>query len=300
MKAVTPALILAFLAVGGMAQPPTAPDTTGGDGLIIEEDSPPVMLLDTAPSPTPTPGDKSAIPEVDVTGMANTQIFRLANEAYEKEEFETAAAYYGGLVEKGVANGDVYFNLANACFRAGDFGRAVLYYEKALRLRPRDPDIAHNLEYARTFLIDKEIESDRLPGSLETILVLHRRTTTPETLWLLAVLSAALALLLLARRLHRSLRERVLLGYLQGALVTLLLLQVASAGFKLWSDKNLRDGIILENSVKAGASPGAEEELLELNAGTKVRILDIRNGYAHIRLPNGIPAFVPEESIGEV
>ncbi len=300
MKALLLAMLLAFSASNGRAQEAPPSDLPGGDGLIIEEESHPVMLLDSEPSPAPTQGDKRSIPEVDVTGMVNTQIFRLANESYEKEEFETAAAYYGALVENGVANGDVFFNLANAHFRAGDFGRAVLYYEKALALRPRDPDAAHNLAYARTFLIDKEIETDRLPGSLETILVLHRRTATPETLWLVAVLSAALGALQLLRRLFQPLREKVLLGYLQGALTVLLLLQIASAGFKLWSDENIREGVILENSVKAAASPGAEEELLELNAGTKVRVLDIRNGYAHIRLPNGIPAFVPEESIGEV
>ena len=99
------------------------------------------------------------LPDVETRGKTNDQIFGLGNEAYESDELETACAYYLTLVERGRANGALYFNLANAYFRTGDFGRAVLYYNKAETLRPRDANLAHNLDYARTFLIDEPVRS---------------------------------------------------------------------------------------------------------------------------------------------
>lgn len=251
-------------------------------------------------SASPTSDRSKGLVEVDVTGKGPSQIFRLGNETYEKDQFEEAIAYYRAIVDRGVRNGDLYFNLANAYFRTGDFGHSVLFYEKAKRLRPRDPDIVHNLDYARTFLIDKEIKSDRLPGSLETLLILHRQTTLNETLWLLAILSVCFAGMLIFKMLRLKFAEKVLYGYLRGVVLVLLLLQVVSTGFKVWVEEPQREGVILIDSVNATSAPNSDQQLLELNSGTRVQILDIRNGYAHIRLPNGVPAFIHDEDIGEV
>ena len=47
------------------------------------------------------------------------------------------------------------FNLANAEFRLGHLGRAILHYERALRLDPTDSEIRANLEYAGSFRFDR-------------------------------------------------------------------------------------------------------------------------------------------------
>ncbi len=291
-----------------LAQPPdpaTGAETIShgvDDVFIIEDDhkSAPVESGQIRPTASPVPSKEKNTVEVDVTGKGPTQIFRLGNEAYEKDQFEEAIAYYTTVIEHGIRNGDLFFNLANAYFRTGDFGHAILFYEKARKLRPRDPDISHNLDYARTFLIDKEIQSDRLPGSLETLLILHRRTTLNETLWILAFLSVCFAVMLLIKAIGLKLAEKVLFGYLRGVVFVLLFLQIISSGCKIWIEEPRREGVILVDSVNATSSPSSEEQLLELNSGTRVQIIDIRNGYAHIRLPNGVPAFIRDQDIGEV
>ncbi|MBW7937422.1 MAG: hypothetical protein H3C63_00820, partial [Candidatus Omnitrophica bacterium] len=67
-----------------------------------------------------------------------------------------------------------------------------------------------------------------------------------------------------------------------------------------WVEEPIREGVILADAVSATASPKSDKTLVELNSGTRVRILDIRDGYAHIRLPDGVPGFIPEEKIGEI
>ena len=37
-------------------------------------------------------------------------------------------------------NAALFYNLGNASFRAGDFGRAILNYERALLLKPQHPE----------------------------------------------------------------------------------------------------------------------------------------------------------------
>lgn len=291
--------------LAGSAQPVTADLVHNGtDDLFILEGEPPVIHIESenrSASPTPSPTvNLSEKLQVESASKGPVQIFRLANEAYEKENFEEAIAFYQILIGRGIQNGDLFYDLANAYFRTGDFGHAVLFYEKARRLRPRDNDIAHNLSYTKTFLADKETKPDTLPGSLETLLILHRKTTLNETLWILVILSTLLALSMIMKSLRLKISESVFFGYLKGIILTLFLLQIISAGVKIWVEEPIREGVILADAVSATASPKSDKTLVELNSGTRVRILDIRDGYAHIRLPDGVPGFIPEEKIGEI
>ena len=50
----------------------------------------------------------------------------------------------------GQASAAVYFNLGNAWFKAGQFGRAICAWRRAQELAPRDPDVRANLQFARS------------------------------------------------------------------------------------------------------------------------------------------------------
>ena len=53
------------------------------------------------------------------------------------------------------------YNIGNCHFKLGDIPHAILFYERALRLAPGDPDIRTNLELARQNVVDRVNE---LPG----------------------------------------------------------------------------------------------------------------------------------------
>ena len=63
-------------------------------------------------------------------------------------EFRESAAVFESMVADGFCNGAVYYNLGNAYYRAGDFGRAILNYRKAKPYRPTDPLLEANLQQA--------------------------------------------------------------------------------------------------------------------------------------------------------
>ncbi len=83
------------------------------------------------------------------TNKSMAEVFFEANSACKNEQFQKAADGYLHLIENGIENGHIYYNLGNAYFRLGAFGRAILSYERARLWIPRDSDLAFNLSHAR-------------------------------------------------------------------------------------------------------------------------------------------------------
>lgn len=77
------------------------------------------------------------------------QLFRQANEAYSRQEYDQAITRYEQLTQDTGFSAAVLYNLANSYARAGKIGPAVLNYERALRLAPGDSDISGNLDLVR-------------------------------------------------------------------------------------------------------------------------------------------------------
>ena len=66
------------------------------------------------------------------------------------EGLRRAASLYASIVDQqGVESSDLLTNAANARLLAGDLGRAIALYHRALRLDPSDPRARSNLDVAR-------------------------------------------------------------------------------------------------------------------------------------------------------
>ncbi len=76
------------------------------------------------------------------------QSIELFDKAKSPAEFRESAVVFESIVADGFCNGAVYYNLGNAYYRAGDFGRAILNYRKAKPYRPNDPLLKANLQQA--------------------------------------------------------------------------------------------------------------------------------------------------------
>ena len=73
-----------------------------------------------------------------------------ANALYKDGDYAAAVQEYEQLLRSGLESGNLYFNLGNAYFKAGDKGKAILNFERARRLMPTDPDLRANLAYAQS------------------------------------------------------------------------------------------------------------------------------------------------------
>jgi len=81
-------------------------------------------------------------------GDTNDQ-FTKANQEYADGKFKEAATDYESLVKSADWSAALFYNLGNAYFRSGDFGKAILNYERALALEPNHPEAQANLRIAR-------------------------------------------------------------------------------------------------------------------------------------------------------
>ena len=77
-----------------------------------------------------------------------------ANTAYINNDFPTAISLYETILSSGRQSGKLYYNLANAYFKEQEIGRAILNYNRALRLNPGNEDIRYNLQVAEKMTKD--------------------------------------------------------------------------------------------------------------------------------------------------
>ncbi|MFH1411621.1 MAG: tetratricopeptide repeat protein [Candidatus Omnitrophota bacterium] len=94
-----------------------------------------------------------------VSAYAGTDVktlFAEGNAYYETGDYEKAVEAYEKILKEGYESGNVYYNLGDAYFKKGDLGRAVLNYERAELIIPRDSDLAANLRF-----VEEKIKGNR-------------------------------------------------------------------------------------------------------------------------------------------
>jgi tetratricopeptide (TPR) repeat protein len=75
--------------------------------------------------------------------------FNQAGALYKEGKFDQATAIYEALSARGTPNAALLYKLGNSYYRAQKPGMALIAYERALRLSPRDSDIRFNVAFIR-------------------------------------------------------------------------------------------------------------------------------------------------------
>ena len=93
--------------------------------------------------------------EFSAAAQENSVTKAEGDSAYVKNDYASAIQIYEALLKGEAA--EVYYNLGNSYYKAGDIAKAILNYERALLIQPGNADIRANLEIARAKTIDKVI-----------------------------------------------------------------------------------------------------------------------------------------------
>ncbi len=148
---------------------------------------------DSPAEPDPRPAQDAAV--APDAGAAPDRLWDRANTAYVNGDYAGAIAIYESILDRGLSSARLYYNLGNAYFQGGPHGQeAILFYRRALRLRPGNEDVRHNLEVAEARTKD-DIES--IPEFFLTSRLREVRRTMGCTAWSvlsLGFLAAAAAL----------------------------------------------------------------------------------------------------------
>jgi len=209
-------------------------------------------------------------------------LFARANQLYEAGQYREAIVLYEQLILEGARDGRVYYNLGNAYFKSGELGEALVNYERARRLLPRDEDVRANLAFARAQVKGGPAlpAEDGLSAGLRA---LHEGLRLDEKAWLawgLYLLMIGLGLVgLFAWRWRRP----ALIGAtLAGCCLCVALI---SFGIGLSQMETTDWAFVVTPQAPVYSGPG-ESYMLEitLGEGNSVRVEERRGGWCRVRL----------------
>jgi tetratricopeptide (TPR) repeat protein len=215
-------------------------------------------------------------------GTESEKLFQEGIKNYNEGRYAEAVRLFSGLAEKGVENGKLYYNLGNAYLKNNDLGFAVLWYERAAKLIPDDPDLNFNLEYARSLVKDMKEERG---APVFRILFFWEHLLSEEAIKYTAIILnsvffiTALAGLVLRRRISKM---------VYGLILAASLVFTTTAFYNFYDQKYYHRAVIVSEkaSVRSGLSDDATE-LFVLHAGAKVDVEKEQNGFYRIYFSKG-------------
>jgi tetratricopeptide (TPR) repeat protein len=221
---------------------------------------------------------------------------RRSNPERARQAFAESAARFRQLIDSGIRNGGLYFNLANAYLQAGDLGRAILHYREAERFMPGDARLEHNLEYARSLRADQLTPSGER-ALMNTLLAWHR--DTPRSVRFSVALAAWLAFWFASFAL--LFRPAGVWRWLAAMTAVIWLIAGASIAADLAVGDGAREGVLIADEVvvRKGNGLGFEPQFEQpLSSGVEFEVLDERGGWLHIELVNGKTGWIAADQAG--
>jgi len=220
-----------------------------------------------------------------------------ANIHYIDGNFDKAAELYQTLVDSGYQNAELYYNLGNSYFKLNRIPYAILNFERAYRLKPNDEDILFNLEFARTFTVDR---IEPLPIFFLTKWYRMARAILTSNGWAWTSLFFLALTFTFALYFWFSSRGWIKrLTFASGILTLLLTIMSMVFSAQEKHKENLRNqAIIFQQAVSVRSSPGETgKDIFILHSGTKVEITKALGQWVEIRIADGNKGWVPSETL---
>jgi len=206
--------------------------------------------------------------QTQITRDEALHLFVKAEMAYKESRYPQAIDFYEQIISGGWESGSTYYNLGNSYFRFGNIGKAVINYERAYQLLPRDSDLRANFAYARAAVAGGGAggRGSWLERSAE---FLAGFMTLGELLWLALAVLFLLAGSHLAMLYFPAVRKtaRVFAGVCAAALV------LFSADFLICRQAGQGRAVVLESSSALFEPRQNATAHFELYVGQPVKVL---------------------------
>jgi tetratricopeptide (TPR) repeat protein len=223
--------------------------------------------------------------QISFCDTESAKLYNTANEHYTRKEYQKALDIYLELLERGVQNPLLFYNLANTYYKTGSLGYAVLYYEKALLLKPFDRDIRANLTFVERNLTDR-IRPLHDEGVLRIFKNLSSYLKPKVTVIIESLFFTIFIIFMQIFIFFPLLREKMK----KPLITTAVLFVIALMGvLGQWSSiKNHPRGVIIAETVEVKSSPITESEtLFSLHSGTRFRLTEKRDEWIRFSIADG-------------
>ncbi|WP_417388597.1 BatD family protein [Gimesia sp.] len=279
-----------------------------------------VLLLGLASMSTTAMANETAttapVPQVSLSQEQREVLFKDANASYReglslaktdvvdaKDLFLKAADKYQMLVDAGISNANLYFNLGNAYLQSDQLGRAIANYERALKLQPDNRQFQANLNAAEAMVQSADTPQEltgpdrNLMLRLENVNSILVKTVGPQVIILALVLSS---LTFWGLVIWRTMGHQLSLW--KFATLPGLLLMAALVSMYLQAENTAEQGnaVIVERHLQLHAGDGeqfAEVAKLDSAEGHRVQTLAHRGTWTQIQTGKGQIGWVPDQAL---
>ncbi len=218
-----------------------------------------------------------------------------AVQAYDKGDFQKSVSLYEEMLQKGIHNGSIYYNLGNSYFRMGEKGKAISAYLAARRLLPRDPDVKANLKFAHDQMVDKL--GLRSSSSIVRDFCFWVDHTTPREVLLFSSLLACLGLTILFLSL-------VMFKFMYLRVWSLVLSFLACLGFFMFATSLYYEEVWGAVSVpisEVRSGPGTQNTVVfQLHEGAPVLVEAKEGGWYRISLSDSKIGWISSQDLSVI
>lgn len=208
--------------------------------------------------------------------QTESQLTMMADSAYTADNYILAEALYSEAISRFGTSSTLFYNLGNAYYRQGNLGKAIVNYERALKLDPTNADASANLEFVKGKIADRQLDEssilDRLWGNLVTGL---KADTWAWVSIILFALFLAGALTYLFSSVVIVKKVSFFGGIIVFVVCALSIVISFAAANRATTD---RYAVVLPPSAQLSTTPrearNQSEEAFLLHEGTKVEIVD--------------------------
>lgn len=227
----------------------------------------------------------------------NEVIFNRGTDAYNEGDYEKAIENYMEILNNGQHSTELYFNLGNTYYKLNQIAPSIYYYEKALLLKPKDPEIKNNLAYAQNMTLDAieimpETGISKIYKNITEFLSFDQWAYVAVTFMILFVL-----LYIAFYYFKYATQKRI--AFIS-SLVSLIIAAISFVfAFVQYNDfKADQPAIVFVDEVIIKSEPNdRSQEVFKLHEGTKVNVLEQLNDWKKIRIVDGKTGWVSSPAI---
>ena len=211
-----------------------------------------------------------------------------AKTAYDAGQFRQALDYYASKIDPRDVSPALLYNMGNCFYQLGDYPRALVCYERARYLSPRDSDIAGNLELTRRKLLLPP--KYRVESPADFLLAARDFLRVDE--WpVMCAFGLTLVLVALGMFVRRT-SSLWQWPFYAGIVVTVICSAALIA--KVSADDPAREAVVIVRNTPLYSLPSAESGRVEqyLKPGAEVSIEENRMDWVRVRLENNDEGWV--------
>lgn len=203
-------------------------------------------------------------------------------ENYQKGDFKKALDDFKQMAAKGVKTGELYYNMGNCYFKEGKIGLAILWYERAKKLIPYDPDLKFNLDYLNTFVKDKKASN----GVHISNILFFWENLIPSNFLRYGAIGFCVLFFLYSG--YCTLKKKKIFTSAGVLIFACLIISTLAATYDFYYKNTARFAVVVKEraAVRSGFSDDSTK-LFVLHSGTKVKVERVNGRYLMIFFSKG-------------